>query len=43
MAIIHGVELIQMGDIAGLVSVCRVLQMHGTGHADGLGCASSAR
>jgi hypothetical protein len=31
---INGVEIIQMGYIVGLVSVCRVLQMQGTGHAD---------
>jgi hypothetical protein len=40
---IHGVEITQMGDIADLVSVCRVLQMQGTGHADVLGRTSSAR
>jgi len=35
---IHGVEITQMGNIDDLVSVCRVLQMQGTGHADVLGC-----
>jgi hypothetical protein len=39
---IHGVEVTQMGDIADLVSVCRVLQMQGTGHADVLSRTSSA-